>query len=56
MSLVKISNNTNVKFQGSVKIGTTPNGGGGGGEEQNALQFNGQNLQYNGETLTFTEN
>ena len=48
-TLIKIEN-ANVKFQGSVKIGTTPSGG---GEEQGALQFNGQNLQYNGETLTF---
>ena len=59
MSLIKISSGTKVKFEfeGKVKLtNVTSSEGGGGNEAQNALQFEGQNLQYNGETLTFTEN
>jgi hypothetical protein len=53
MALVKIAPNANVKLEGKTIFQTpTENGG---GEETNAIQFNGQNLQYNGETLTFTE-
>jgi hypothetical protein len=55
MSLIKISSGTKVKFEGKVLAGVTSSEGG-GNETQNALQFEGQNLQYNGETLTFTEN
>jgi hypothetical protein len=54
MALVKIEPNTNVKLEGKT-IFQAPSENSGGGEEGNAIQFNGQNLQYNGETLTFTE-
>ncbi len=54
MALVKIQSGTKVKLEGKT-IFQAPTENGGGGEEGNAIQFNGQNLQYNGETLTFTE-
>ena len=50
------TNNANIKIFGGKLSTDATSSEGGDNEPQNALQFEGQNLQYNGETLTFTLN
>lgn len=51
MAVLKIEAGAKVKFFGKNIFVCPPSE-----ELTNALQFNGENIEYNGEVLTFTEN
>jgi len=50
MAIIKINFGANVRLSGAVKFNSSSEN-----VEENALKFNGEILQYNYETLTFTQ-